>query len=48
MRKISNRELIKLLILLLSITGITIATLVILFILLNPVPSDVGGSGDGG
>ena len=48
MRKISKHELIKLLILILSITGITFVTLVALSIARYPIPYDTGGTGDGG
>lgn len=45
MREIKRREFIKLLILLLSIASITIVTLIVVFISLNPVPCDSGGNG---
>jgi len=44
-RNIERRELIKLLIFLLSITGITIVTLVILYFMLNPLPIEDGNGG---
>lgn len=42
MREVSKQELLKLLILLLSIMGITIISLVIMYFILNPVPCDTG------
>jgi hypothetical protein len=48
MRKISKHELMKLLILLLSIAGIMVVTLVVMFFALNPELCGTGGTGDGG
>jgi len=45
MRKIDKKELIKLLILLLSIAEITSISLIVMFFILNPVPCDTGDGG---
>jgi hypothetical protein len=45
MRENTKNELKKLLILLLSIAGITIISLVVMYFVLNPLPCDTGDGG---